>query len=218
MLKIWGRDTSINVQKVLWLVHELNLEYERYDVGGAFGGLDTEDYLAKNPNQRIPTIEDGGLVLYESNAIIRYLAGKYGSADLWPADLAARALLDQWMDWMQTTLYPEFIAVFWAMVRTPKAERDMAAVEAAAGRLGKQYAILDRRLGTRDLAGGGYVGGGSFTAGDIPLGALCYRYYSIDIVRPALPNVEAWYERLQERAPFRDVIMTSFESLRVPGA
>lgn len=213
MLKIWGRDTSINVQKVLWLVHELNLEYERHDVGGAFGGLDTEEYLAKNPNQRIPTIEDGGLVLYESNAIIRYLAGKYGSADLWPADLAARALLDQWMDWMQTTLYPEFIAVFWAMVRTPKAERDRTAVEAAVGRLGKQYAILDRHFSTRD-----FVGGRNFSVGDIPVGALCYRYYSIDIARLALPNVEAWYERLQERAPFRDVIMTSFESLRVPGA
>ena len=212
MLKIWGRDTSINVQKVLWLVNELNLEYERHDVGGAFGGLDTEEYLAKNPNRRIPTIEDGGLVLYESNAIIRYLAGKYGSADLWPADLAARALLDQWMDWMQTTLYPEFIAVFWAMVRTPKAERDRTAVEAAVGRLGKQYAILDRHLATRD-----FVSGGGFTAGDIPVGALCYRYYSIDIARPALPNVEAWYERLQERAAFRDIIMTSYESLRVPG-
>lgn len=213
MLKIWGRNTSINVQKVLWLVHELNLEYERHDVGGAFGGLDTEEYLAKNPNQRIPTIEDGGLVLYESNAIIRYLAGKYGSADLWPADLAARARLDQWMDWMQTTLYPEFIAVFWAMVRTPKAERDRAAVEAAAERLGKQYAILDQHLSTRD-----FVGGNGFSVGDIPVGAMCYRYYSVDIARPALPNVEAWYERLQARAPFRDVIMTSFESLRVPGA
>ncbi|MCH8189213.1 MAG: glutathione S-transferase family protein [Proteobacteria bacterium] len=212
MLKIWGRDTSVNVQKVLWLVHELNLEYERHDVGGAFGGLDTGEYLAKNPNRRIPTIEDGGLVLYESNAIIRYLAGKYASADLWPADLAARAVLDQWMDWMQTTLYPEFITVFIAMVRTPKAERDGAAVEATAERLGKQYAILDRHLATRD-----FVSGGGFTAGDIPVGALCYRYYSIDIARPALPNVEAWYERLQERAPFRDVIMTSYESLRVPG-
>ena len=213
VLKIWGRNTSINVQKVLWMVHELNLEYERYDVGGAFGGLDTEDYLAKNPNQRIPTIEDGGLVLYESNAIIRYLAGKYASSDLWPADLGARAVLDQWMDWMQTTLYPEFIAIFWAMVRTPKAERDLAAVEAAVERLGKQYAILDARL-----ARGGYIGGGRFSVGDIPLGAMCYRYYSVDIARPALPNVEAWYERLQTRAPFRDVIMTSFDSLRVPGA
>lgn len=213
MLQIWGRDTSINVQKVLWTVRELNLEYKRHDVGGAFGGLDTEEYLAKNPNQRIPTIEDDGLVLYESNAIIRYLVGKYGSADLWPPDIAARARLDQWMDWMQTTLYPEFISVFWALVRTPKAERDMAAVEAAVERLGKHYAILDAQL-----AKDGYVGGNRFTAGDIPLGAMCYRYYSIDIARPALPNVAAWYERLQERAPYRDAIMVSFESLRVPGA
>ncbi len=213
MLQIWGRDTSINVQKVLWTVQELNLEYQRHDVGGAFGGLDTEEYLAKNPNQRIPTIEDDGLVLYESNAIIRYLAGKYGSADFWPPDIAARARLDQWMDWMQTTLYPEFIVVFWALVRTPKAERDMTAVEAAVERLGKHYAILDAHL-----AKGGYIGGSSFTAGDIPLGAMCFRYYSIDIARPPLPNVAAWYKRLQERAPFRDVIMASFESLRVPGA
>ena len=213
MLKIWGRNTSINVQKVLWLVHELNIEHERYDVGGAFGGLDTEDYLAKNPNQRIPTIEDDGLVLYESNAIIRYLAAKYGSDEMWPTDLAARAVLDQWMDWMQTTLYPDFIKAFWALVRTPKAERDMAALEATAGRLGDLYRILDAHLSR-----GGYIGGDTFSAGDVPLGAMCFRYYSIDITRPTLPNVEAWYGRLQERKPFRDVIMTSFESLRAPGA
>lgn len=213
MLKIWGRDTSINVQKVLWLVHELNLEHERHDVGGAFGGLDTDEYLAKNPNRRIPTIEDGGLVLYESNAINRYLAGKYASNDLWPADLAARAVLDQWMDWTLSTLYPEFITMFFGMVRTAKADRDVTAVEAAAKRLGEQYGVLDRHLSTRD-----FVGGNEFTVGDIPAGALCYRYYAVDIERPALPNVEAWYARLQERAPYRDVIMTSFESLRAPGA
>lgn len=213
MLKIWGRDTSINVQKVLWLVHELNLEHERYDVGGAFGGLDTDEYLAKNPNRRIPTIEDGGLVLYESNAINRYLAGKYASNDLWPADLAARAVLDQWMDWTLSTLYPEFITMFFGMVRTAKADRDVTAVEAAAKRLGEQYGVLDRHLSTRD-----FVGGNEFTVGDIPAGALCYRYYAVDIERPALPNVEAWYARLQESAPYRDVIMTSFESLRAPGA
>ncbi len=213
MLKIWGRDTSINVQKVLWLVAELSLEHERVDVGGAFGGLDTGEYRALNPNQRIPTIQDNGVTLWESNAIIRYLAGKYGSADLWSADLAARAVLDQWMDWMQTTLYPEFISVFWAMVRTPRKERDRAAVEATSTRLGQHYAILDQHLAKRD-----FVGGGAFTIADIPVGALCYRYYAIDISRPSLPNVEAWYARLQERKPYRKVIMTSFESLRVQGA
>ena len=213
MLKIWGRDTSINVQKVLWLVAELNLAHERVDVGGAFGGLDTDEYLAMNPNRRIPTIEDDGVTLWESNAIIRYLAGKHASPDLWPADLAARAVLDQWMDWMQTTLYPEFISVFWAMVRTPKKERDMAAVEAATKRLAQHYEILDAQLAKQD-----FVGGAGLTVADIPLGALCYRYFGIDIERPVMPNVEAWYARLQEREPYRKVIMTSFESLRVKGA
>src|SRR3546814_757586 len=113
------------------------------------------------------------------------------------------------MDWLQTTLYPDFITVFWGLVRTPAESRDMAAIETAATRLGHHYRILDDHLADSD-----FVEGDALTIGDIPVGATCYRYYALDIAHPQLPNLEAWYERLQTRAPYREHVMTSFESLR----
>ena len=209
MLKVWGRNTSINVQKVMWAIGELGIEYARHDVGGSFGGLDTADFRAMNPNRQIPTIEDDGVVLWESNAIVRYLASKYGAGHLWPTDPADRARADRWMDWLLTTLYPDLFKVFWGLVRTPGENRDMAAIEAAATRLGHHYGILDHHLANRD-----FIEGDALTIGDIPVGATCYRYFALDIARPRLPNVEAWYERLQTRAPYREHVMISFESLR----
>ena len=202
MLTVWGRANSINVQKVMWAVAELGLEHERKDVGGAFGGLDTSDYFAKNPNRRVPTLVDGDLVVWESNVIVRYLAAQYGAGGLWPADTAVRAIADQWMEWQQTTLLPDMFVVFWGLSRTPEEQRDMAAIEKSAANLATIWQLLEQHLADRP-----YVSGSEFTMGDIPVGATFYRYHELDIVRPELPNIQKWYAGLCERPAFRDHVM-----------
>ena len=202
MLRIWGRTNSINVQKVMWAVGELGLPHERIDAGGTFGGLDTPDYGALNPNRKVPTIDDDGTVIWESNACVRYLAARYGAGRLWPEDVKRRGRSEMWMDWQQTTLLPDMTVVFWGLIRTPDAQRDQAAIAAAAERLGATWQILDQHLATRR-----FVTGDSLTIGDIPVGASCYRYYGLPIARPQLPHVEAWYRRLKERPAFREHVM-----------
>jgi glutathione S-transferase len=198
MLRIWGRTNSINVQKVMWAVGEIGLAHERLDAGLAFGVVDTPEYKAKNPNSRVPTVEDDGLVLWESNATVRYLAAKYSAGKLWPSDPGERSLADRWMDWATAHVQPDLTPVFWGLIRTPAAERNMAAIEAAAERSAQTWRILDAHL-----AGQPYVGGQHFTMGDIPVGCFCWRYYQLPIKRPALANLEAWHRRLQERPAFR---------------
>ena len=202
MLRVWGRNNSINVQKVMWAVGELGLAHERIDAGGAFGGLDTPEYGRLNPNRRVPTVEDGDVVVWESNACVRYLAARYGAGTLWPEDPGRRARADMWMDWQGSTLLPDMTVVFWGLIRTPEAERDHAKIAAAVERLGTTWRILDEHLASRR-----FVAGEALTIGDIPVGAGCYRYYGLPIERPALPNLAAWYGRLKERAPFREHVM-----------
>jgi glutathione S-transferase len=202
MLRIWGRNNSINVQKVMWTVAELGLAHERIDAGGKFGGLDTPEYIAMNPNRTVPTLDDDGFVLWESNACVRYLAARYGAGTLWIDDPAERALADCWMDWQAATLLRDIGVVFWGLIRTPEAQRDHAAIAASAERLGELFRILDQQLAGRE-----FVTGSRFTMGDIPVGAACYRYHELPIERPRLPNLAGWYERLQQRAPFREHVM-----------
>jgi glutathione S-transferase len=199
MITIWGRTNSVNVQKVMWALAELGLAHRRHDAGGKFGGLEAPDYLARNPNSRIPTIDDNGVIVWESNVIVRYLAARYGSGTLWPSDPAARAAADQWMDWQQTTIGPDLGPVFMGLVRTPPEQRDMKAIAAAAERVGKSWGVLDRHLAGRD-----FVAGERFTMGDIPVGALYWRYVNLPVARPALPECDAWHKRLQARAAFRE--------------
>ena len=198
MLKIWGRVNSVNVQKVMWAVAELGLEHERIDAGLEFGVVDTPEYGALNPNRRIPTIEDDGLVLWESNVIVRYLAATYGAGTLWPEEPRARAEADRWMDWQQTTGLPNVNVAFLGLIRTPPEKRDMEAIDAATAQAGRDWATLDAHLARH-----AYVGGERFTMGDIPIGATCHRYMSLDIARPDLPALEDWFARLKERAPYR---------------
>ena len=207
MLKIWGRPNSINVQKVMWTVGELGLDHERIDVGGAFGGLDTESYGRLNPNRKIPVLEDGGIVVWESQACVRYLAARYGAGGLWADDPGVRALADRWMDWKITTVMPFLHVCFWGLIRTPEADRDMAAIEAAAENLGDVWRILDGHMADQRSAGLDFVAGDRLTMGDIPLGAAFYRYVSLPIGRPTLPHVEAWYDRLTTRTPFQTHVM-----------
>ena len=203
MLVVWGRKNSINVQKVMWTVAELGLAHERKDVGGPFGGLDTADYGALNPNRRIPTIVDeDGTTVWESHSCVRYLAARYGAGQLWPEDPSARALADLWLDWMQTTLLPDLAPVFLGLIRTPAEERNTARIERCIRAMGETWRILDAHMEGRS-----FVAAASLTMGDIAAGAACYRYHALEIERPALPNIALWYERLQERAHFRTHVM-----------
>jgi len=206
MLKIWGRTTSSNVQKVMWAVGELGIAHERVDVGRQYGGLDTVEYGAMNPNRRIPTIQDGSLVLWESNVIVRYLSAKFGEGTLWPRDPGVRGVADQWMDWQQTTLSPDMRTIFWGLVRTAPKERDPVAIGAAVESVKEVWARLDA-----DLAGRRFVAGDGLTMGDIPVGVLCHRYYALGVDRAPLAHLDAWYERLKERAAFREHVMIPLE-------
>lgn len=198
MLRIWGRKNSVNVQKVLWCAAELGLDFERIDAGGAFGRVRDPDYLAMNPNAMIPTIEDDGFVLWESNAIVRYLAAKHGAGTLCPSDLHARADADRWMDWQQTTIGPPMGPVFMGLIRTPEPDRDLKLIEASRAKAADAWRILDARLKGRD-----FVLGERLTMADIPLGCMTYRWYALPIERPELPSLKAWYDRLASRPAFQ---------------
>ena len=202
MLKVWGRANSINVQKVLWCCDELGLEYERIDAGGPFDRTQDPEYLAMNPNGLVPTISDDGFTLWESNAIVRYLAAKHGAGTLCPDDLRERADADRWMDWQLGTLWAAMRPVFIGLVRTPPEERDTAAIEEARQQAVEAWNILEAHLEGRD-----YALGERFTMADIPLGVSIYRWLQLPVERPAVPNLEAYHERLSERPAFRERVM-----------
>lgn len=197
MLKIWGRNNSSNVQKVMWAVGELALPHQRVDAGGAFGLVKEEPYLTINPNGLIPTVEDEGVILWESNAIVRHLARKHRK--LMPPALADKARVDMWMDWQQTVLSPAFSPVFWGLVRTPPEKRDLAVLDAARANSITKWTTIDAELG-RHL----FIVGNTFTVADIPIGVFTYRFRSLIPDRPALPNVERWYGELMKRPAFRE--------------
>lgn len=201
MLKLWGRTNSVNVQKALWCLEELGVPYERVNAGGQFGLVNEPAYRALNPNGLVPTLEDDGFVLWESNAIVRYLCDKYGRGTLWPNDPKTRAEADKWMDWATTTAWPNLRTVFWGLVRTPEAERDMNAINAAQKKTGELLGILDAHLAARQ-----YVAGPAFTMGDIPLGCMVQRWMALPIQRPGQKNLGAWFERLCQRPGYQKYV------------
>lgn len=202
MLKLWGRTNSTNVKKALWCLEELGVPYTRVDAGGVFGIVGEPAYAAKNPNRLVPCLEDGELVLWESNAIVRYLAAQYGEPALWNPDPRQRAEADKWMDWVTSTLAAPFRAVFWNLVRTPVEQRDMAAVEASLAKCSELLAIPDRILAAQPFLSGANLG-----MGDIPLGCYAYAWFEMPIERPELPHLQAWYQRLQERPAYQRAVM-----------
>lgn len=199
MLKIWGRKNSINVQKVLWTCAELGLPFERVDAGMAFGVNNTAEYKSMNPNGLVPTIDDDGFVLWESHAIVRYLARKHGVGKLLPADAHAAADADRWMEWFSTTLWLNLKPVFWNLVRTPPKKRDMALVESSCKQMTANLAIVDAWLGSRE-----HMAGNTFSIGDIPMGVAAWRWYNVPIERPAFSNLAAWYGRICARPAFKE--------------
>jgi glutathione S-transferase len=200
MLRIWGRTNSVNVKKALWAAEELGVKYERVDAGMQFGVVNTPEYKKMNPMSLVPTIEDDGLVLWESHTIVRYLAAKHGSGTLWPADLRRRAESERWMDWA-FTFQAAFRAVFWGLVRTPADKRDMAAIEEARRKCAELLAVPERYLSERP-----YLGGDQFTMGDIPLGCHVQLWMRLPIERPAHPGLSRWFERLCARPAFRKIV------------
>jgi len=202
MLKIWGRNTSSNVQKVIWALAEMKLPFERIDVGGTFGKTKDPFYLAMNPNSLVPTLEEeDGFILWESNSIVRYLAAKHANRTLEPADLKTRALAQKWMDWQLSVLGPAITPVFWGLIRTPPEKRDANAIAAAKEKTIAAAKIMDAQLGKTQ-----YLAGGEFSYGDIPVGIMIYRYMQLIPERPATPGLDRWYSAISSRAAFKEQV------------
>lgn len=201
MMKIWGRENSVNVEKVLWTCDELNLPFERVDAGGQFGIVDTPEYRALNPNGLVPTVEVDGMVMWESNAIVRYLVAKHSRGDLWPDDAAVRFEAERWMDWSSTTFWPAFRDLFWNLVRTPPERRDTDAIARSHARSAELFGYLDAHLSRHP-----YVAGEKFSMGDIPMGCAMWRWVSLPIERPAHPSLKRWFDRLCERPSYQKVV------------
>ena len=200
MIKIWGRTTSSNVQKVMWAVGEMRLPHERIDIGGPFGKNREPAYLAMNPNGLVPTLEEeDGFLLWESNTIVRYLAAKHKAAVLEPVDLRKRALAGKWMDWQLSVAAPAIFECFWGLIRTPPEKRNHAAIEESKEKTTAAVAIMDQQL-----AKTAYLAGDEFSYGDIPVGIIAYRYRQLVPERPASPNFERWYGAISARQAFKD--------------
>ncbi len=202
MLKIWGRNTSSNVQKVIWSLGEMKVPFERIDVGGAFGKTKEAPYLAMNPNSLVPTLEEeDGFTLWESNSICRYLAAKHQSRVLEPADLRTRALASKWMDWQLSVMAPAITPLFWQMIRTPADKRDMNVVAA-----GKEKTIAAAKIMDEQLSRTPYLAGNDFSYGDIPVGIMIYRYVQLIPERPATPHLDRWYAAISSRPAFKEQV------------
>ena len=198
-IKIWGRANSVNVQKVLWCLRELDLDYDRIDAGMAFGKNNEPAYLAMNPNGRVPTLVDGDFVLWESNSVMRYLCMAYGqNSPIYPQNPQARAAVDRWLDWTLSTLQPVDRPVFWALVRTPPEKRDMVQVQKDADAEAVQWRIIDALVATRR-----FIEGDQFSIADIALGAFARRWFGVEgVAKPKLPNLERWFAAISERPGF----------------
>jgi glutathione S-transferase len=202
MIKIWGRNTSSNVQKAMWAIGEIGLPYERIDVGGAFGKNREAEYLAMNPNGLVPVLEEeDGFVLWESNSIVRYLAAKHKATVLEPADLRVRAQANKWMDWQLSVAGPVLTPVFWGLIRTPPEKRDHSAIEEGKKKSTAAMSMMDEQLGKT-----AYLAGDAFSYGDIPAAIMAYRYRQLVPDRPPLRNFERWYAAISSRQAFKDQV------------
>jgi glutathione S-transferase len=205
---VWGRATSSNVMKVLWGLGELGQPFERIDVGGAFGKTDTPEYRGMNPTGLVPTLQEGDFTLWESNAILRYLAQVHASgSDLWPENPMARSTIDHWMDAQQTLLNRPMSGVFWGLVRTPADKRDLKAVEASIAETARAWRMIEDKLNQQN-----FIAGAAFTLCDIPWGVHAHRWFGMDyqgLARPEMPALRAWYDRLCERAAYQQHVVAT---------
>ena len=212
MLTVWGRKTSSNVQALMWGIGELGLAYERRDAGHRHGVVDTPAFLAMNPNGTVPVLRDGeGEPLWETGAILRYLAGRYGSAAFWPPEGAGRAHVDRWAEWAKLNVAMNFTApIFWRVARTAPAKHDRAAIAEAIAKLDPFLDIAEARLSR-----GAFLATNDLTLADIQLGHVLFRYFDIPIARRDRPALRRYHDVLAARPAFREHVMVSYEELRV---
>jgi glutathione S-transferase len=202
-MKIWGRNTSANVQKAMWTIGELGLTCERIDIGGPFGKNNEAPYLTMNPNGVVPTLEEeDGFILWESNSIVRYLAARHGVGTLEPSDLRTRFSAQRWMDWQLSVANVAIFPVFWGLIRTPPEKRDLKSIEDGKAKCAAAIKIMDDQLAkTR------YIADDEFTYGDIPIGPFAYRYFRLAPDHPPFPNVERWYKEIRARPAFKEHVL-----------
>jgi glutathione S-transferase len=196
------------VQKVLWTLDELGLEYEHRDAGGRFGGLDTPEFLAMNPHGQVPVLKDGATTIWESNSIVRYLSASYGVGRLWQESPSERSHADRWIDWAATALQPSFMQVFWGFYRTPADQRNLQKIESARADCVKHYRALNAQLSKHH-----YLAGDHFSMADIPAGTSLHRYFTMGIEVEHPPKVMEWYARLQDRPAFQECVAVPFDAL-----
>ena len=209
MLRLWGRLSSINVRKVVWTAQELSLTLQRTDAGGHYGLVRSDAFLHMNPNGMVPVIEDDGFVLWESNAIVRYLCAKQASGGLFPNDVAQRFVAEQWMDWQQTTLNPAGRAAFIGLVRTPPEQRDMAAIQASVNATEPLMTLLNDHLASRP-----FLLGEQFTMADIPIACEVHRWWGLPptlYLRSPWPHLERWFAGLRARPAAQGVLDLALE-------
>jgi len=209
LITLYGRKSSDSVQKTAWMLGETGRAFEHVELGGKFGGLDGEEFLTLNPHGRVPVLVDGELVVWESGAIIRYLAASYCQGTLWLDDPSLRCVPDQWMDWGQTQVYPLVNRLFWNTVRTPGDEQDKSQIDSLLGELNSKLEKLEHQLENNSL-----VCGDDLSVADITIGTPLYRYYQMPIERPDYRNLARYYERLCQRQSYRDHVMIPFDELR----
>lgn len=212
MLTVWGRRNSSNVQAVMWCIGELELPFRQLDVGHKYGGNDTPEFLAMNPNGTVPVLtDDDDAPIWESAAILRYLAARYGQGPFWPQEPRERAQIDKWAEWAKVNVAANFtVPIFWRLVRTAAKDRDHAAIASAVDFLSRKLDIAEAQLDRNT-----YIAGDDFSLADIVLGHLLYRYFDIDIDHPDHPNLRRYYDGLRRRPAFREHVMVSYEELRV---
>ena len=201
MLKLWGRLSSINVRKVVFTAQLLEVPFERFDAGAEFGVTTTPEYLARNPNALVPTLQDGDFVLWESNTIVRYLCAKYPEDGLYPPDLRARFDAERWMDWQQTTLNGAGRHAFIQLVRTPADQRDTLAIAASEAATEPLLAMLEAHLAQR-----AYMAGERLTMADIPIACEMHRWWGLPLQHAEHPHLRRWYEGLRQRPAARGVL------------
>ncbi|MDH2321045.1 glutathione S-transferase family protein [Providencia rettgeri] len=211
MLTVWGRKTSSNVQALMWCIGELELPYKRLDFGHRYGGTDTDEFYRLNPNRTVPVIQDGcNPPLWETGAILRYLANRYAKGNFWPDEILARTEVDRWMEWSKLNVALAFTApIFWQVARTPKESQDINSIKLAIDKFENNLMIAEEILASRN-----YLASDDFSLADIQFGHVSYRYYDIDIKRKSLPYIEAYYKRLLDRPAYREHVAISYDELR----
>jgi glutathione S-transferase len=208
MIELWGRSNAYNVQKPLWLFAELELEFKHHDIGSSAGELEAPEFLKLNPQARIPVLQHGDAIVWESNSILRYLANSFAASALYPEDPLQRSQVERWMDWELASLQPAFIDLFWGYYRTSSAARDPQAIDTALHQCEQHFEALDRRLTTQPWLAGDY-----FSLADIACGVCLFRYFNMGLAVEEPPQVMRWYRQLSQRTAFRHTIMQPFDEL-----